>query len=78
MIRICNPLPSHSGHTYINLAVRLRLELRKPLSWLDGLAIRSNTIIGPHHKITGYTFSYALPDELIFQLAENVGIEPTT
>lgn len=31
------------------LAVRLRLELRNRLSPIDGLAIRSNTIIGPHH-----------------------------
>jgi len=30
--------------------VRLRLELRKRLSPLDGLAIRSNTIMGPHLK----------------------------
>jgi len=32
--------------------VRLRLELRKRLSPLDGLAIRSNTIMGPHHENT--------------------------
>ena len=31
-----------------SLAVRLRLELRTRLSPSDGLAIRSNTIIGPH------------------------------
>ena len=29
------------------LAERLRLELRNPLSRVDGLAIRSNTIMGP-------------------------------
>ncbi len=34
---------------HTNLAVRLRLELRTRLSPSDGLAIRSNTIIGPHH-----------------------------
>jgi len=30
------------------LAVRLRLELRNRLSPIDGLAIHSNTIMGPH------------------------------
>ena len=38
------------------MAVRLRLELRTRLSPSDGLAIRSNTIIGPLHA-----FSYQKP-----------------
>ena len=33
-----------------SLAVRLRLELRNRLSPIDGLAIHSNTIMGPHLK----------------------------
>ena len=45
-----------------NLAVRLRLELRNRLSPIDGLAIRSNTIIGPHH----------------LNLAPQPGLEPGT
>jgi hypothetical protein len=32
------------------LAVRLRLELRNRLSPIEGLAILSNTIMGPHQK----------------------------
>ena len=35
------------------MAVRLRLELRNRLSPVDGLAIRSNTIIGPHLHMAG-------------------------
>ena len=33
------------------LAVRLRLELRNRLSPIEGLAILSNTIMGPHLKL---------------------------
>ena len=38
------------------MAVRLRLELRTRLSPSDGLAIRSNTIIGPHHYLAPIFF----------------------
>jgi hypothetical protein len=36
------------------LAVRLRLELRNRLSPIEGLAILSNTIMGPHHELFTY------------------------
>ncbi len=38
----------HYRYATLPLVVRLRLELRNRLSPIDGLAIRSNTIIGPH------------------------------
>ena len=47
---VTGPYPQYT------LAERLRLELRNPLSRVDGLAIHSNTIMGPFlNSLTGTT-----------------------
>ena len=54
------------------LAERLRLELRNRLSPIDGLAIHSNTIMGPFHEL----FTYRRHSDRVQKLASLAGLEP--
>ena len=55
------------------LAVRLRLELRKRLSPLEGLAILSDTIMGPHLKFGSLSWArtsdLTVNSRLLYQLS---------